>query len=95
MNNNRYRLSVGPIQFHWPRQQMLDFYERIESSEADIVYLGETVCSKRRELRHQDWLDVAERLLASGKEVVLSTLALVEARSEIAYIRKLCEQDHS
>jgi collagenase-like PrtC family protease len=93
MDKNRYRLSVGPIQFHWPRQQMLDFYERIEASEVDIVYLGETVCSKRRELRHQDWLDVAERLLASSKEVVFSTLALVEARSEIAYIRKLCEQD--
>lgn len=93
MDKNRYRLSVGPIQFHWPRQRMLDFYDRIEASKADIVYLGETVCSKRRELRHQDWLDVAERLLACDKEVVFSTLALVEARSEIGYIRKLCEQD--
>ncbi len=93
MDVNRYRLSVGPIQFHWPRRQMLDFYSRIEASDADIVYLDETVCSKRRELRHADWLDVAERLVASGKEVVFSTLALVEARSEIGYIRKLCEQD--
>jgi collagenase-like PrtC family protease len=88
---NRYRLSVGPIQFHWSKQQMLDFYDRVEASAADIVYLGETVCSKRRELRHQDWLDLADRLIASGKEVVFSTLALVEARSEIGYIRKLCE----
>jgi len=72
---------------------MLDFYDRVGDSPADIVYLGETVCSKRRELRHQDWLDVAERLLGTGKEIVFSTLALVEARSEIGYIRKLCEQD--
>ena len=88
---NRYRLSVGPIQFHWSKQQMLDFYDQVEASAADIVYLGETVCSKRRELRHQDWLDLADCLIASGKEVVFSTLALVEARSEIGYIRKLCE----
>ena len=90
MSQPRFRLSVGPIQFHWPREQMLDFYARIESSAVDMVYLGETVCSKRRELRHQDWLDIAERLLAAGKEVVFSTLALVEARSELGYIRKLC-----
>mgnify|MGYP001826624492 CR=1 FL=1 len=90
MSQPRYRLSVGPIQFHWPREQMLDFYARIESSAVDMVYLGETVCSKRRELRHQDWLDIAERLLAADKEVVFSTLALVEARSELGYIRKLC-----
>jgi hypothetical protein len=90
MDKPRFRLSIGPIQFHWPRAQMLDFYTRIESSAADIVYLGETVCSKRRELRHQDWLDIAERLLVAGKEVVFSTLALVEARSELGYIRKLC-----
>lgn len=93
MADQRLRLSVGPIQFHWPREQMLDFYRRLETSKADIVYLGETVCSKRRELRHQDWLDVAERLLAAGKDVVFSTLALVEARSELGYIRKLCGND--
>jgi collagenase-like PrtC family protease len=88
---NRYRLSVGPVQFHWSKQQLLDFYYRIGDTAADIVYLGETVCSKRRELRHHDWLNVAERLLSKGKEVIFSTLALVEARSEIGYIRKLCE----
>jgi len=93
MADKRLRLSVGPIQFHWPRAQMLDFYKRIETTAADIVYLGETVCSKRRELRHQDWLDVAERLLVAGKDVVFSTLALVEARSELGYIRKLCGND--
>ena len=93
MNDNRFRLSVGPLQFHWPRESMLDFYRCIESTPADIVYIGETVCSKRRELRHQDWLDIAERLLAAGKEVVFSTLALVEARSELGYIRKLCSND--
>ena len=85
-----YRLSLGPLQFHWPRQAMLDFYRRIESSPGDIVYLGETVCSKRKEFRYRDWMDVAERMLGSGKEVVLSTLVLIEAQSELGQVRKLC-----
>jgi collagenase-like PrtC family protease len=69
---------------------MLDFYRRIESTPVDIVYLGETVCSKRRSLHHRDWIDIAERLAAEGKEIVLSTLALLEADSELGYVRKLC-----
>lgn len=85
------RLSLGPLQFHWPRETMLDFYASMASSPIDIVYLGETVCSKRREFRHKDWVATAERLLEAGKEVVFSTLALVEAQSELGYIRRLCE----
>jgi collagenase-like PrtC family protease len=84
------RLSLGPIQYHWPKEKMLDFYRTIESGPVDIVYLGETVCSKRRSLRYLDWITVADRLQAAGKEVVLSTLALIEANSELGYVRKLC-----
>ncbi len=86
-----YKLSLGPLQFHWPKQVMLDFYRDIELTSIDIVYLGETVCSKRRELDYDDWINVAERLLDSGKEVVLSTLALIEARSEMGYMKRLCD----
>ena len=85
------RLSLGPVQFHWSREQLIDFYGEIASTEVDVVYLGETVCSKRRSLRHSDWLDIARVLTDAGKEVVFSTLALVEAGSELGYIRKLCE----
>jgi collagenase-like PrtC family protease len=88
--SRRVRLSLGPIQYHWPREKMLDFYRVIESTSVDIVYLGETVCSKRRSFRYLDWIAVADRLQAAGKEVVLSTLALVEANSELGYVRKLC-----
>ncbi len=84
------RLSLGPIQYHWSKDKMLDFYRTIESTPVDIVYLGETVCSKRRSFRHRDWIEVAERLQSAGKEVVLSTLALLEADSELGYVRKLC-----
>ncbi len=85
------KLSLGPLQFHWPKAQMQSLYRHVADSPADIVYLGETVCSKRREFRHQDWIDTAEQLVAAGKSVVLSTFALVEAQSELGYIRRLCE----
>ncbi len=84
------RLSLGPIQYYWPKEKVLDFYRSIESTAVDIVYLGETVCSKRRLLRFRDWVEVAERLQSAGKEVVLSTLALLEANSELGHVRKLC-----
>ena len=70
---------------------MLDFYAGIADCPVDIVYVGETVCSKRREFRHRDWLDVANRLRTAGKEVVFSSLALIEAQSEIGYLRRLCD----
>jgi len=86
----RARLSLGPIQYYWPRDKILGFYRSIESTPVDIVYLGETVCSKRRSLHLTDWIEIAERLQSAGKEVVLSTLALLEANSELGLVRKLC-----
>lgn len=83
------RLSLGPLLYYWERDAVLDFYERVCTAPVDIVYLGETVCSKRRALNPSDWLALAERLAGAGKEVVLSTLALVEAESDLALIRRM------
>lgn len=83
------RLSLGPILYYWDRETVLDFYAQVERWPVDIVYLGEVVCSKRRALRLDDWLAVADRMIAAGKEVVLSTLALVEAESEIGAMRRV------
>ncbi|NIA26704.1 MAG: U32 family peptidase, partial [Desulfobulbaceae bacterium] len=88
--NQHVRLSLGPIQYYWPKEKILEFYRSMESAPVDIVYLGETVCSKRRSLRFNDWIEIAERLQSSGKQVVLSTLALLEASSELGLVRKLC-----
>ena len=71
------KLSLGPILYFWPREQVLDFYKQAATWPVDIVYLGEVICSKRRLLKPDDWLAIAEELRAAGKEVVLSTLALV------------------
>lgn len=92
-NSNRQpRLSVGPISYYWPKAQVDDFYAMIAESPVDIVYLGETICSKRNQVRLDDWLAIAERLAEHGKEVVLSTLALVEAESELKRLRTICSQ---
>ena len=84
------RLSLGPIQYYWSKEKIIDFYRSIETTPIDIVYLGETVCSKRRSLRLKDWIEIAESLRSAGKEVNLSTLALLEANSELGHVRKLC-----
>lgn len=93
MNDYPVRLSLGPIPYFWPREQVFAFYDEMASSPVDIVYLGETVCAKRRQLQSDDWFEIGHHLKAAGKEVVLSTLVLVEAGSELAAQEKLCRQD--
>lgn len=86
------KLSLGPLQYFWPRERSLAFYRDVAGWPVDVVYLGETVCSKRRELRTVDWLQLAEDMAAAGKEVVLSSLALVEAESELGVLQR--QVDH-
>ncbi len=85
------KLSLGPIQYFWDRDTVMQFYGRVAESPVDIVYLGETVCAKRRALNAADWLDIAAHLAAAGKEVVLSTLVLVEAASELSRMRRIVD----
>ncbi|MCD8547281.1 MAG: U32 family peptidase [Aeromonadaceae bacterium] len=77
------KYALGPLLYFWNKTDTQAFYDAARHSEADIVYLGETVCSKRRELKLGDWLELAHGLRQAGKEVVLSTLALIQAPSEL------------
>jgi len=88
------KLALGPLQYYWPRDTVLAFYAGVAASAADIVYLGETVCSRRHELRLADWMAVAERLLDAGKKVVLSTLVLQESGSDAAALRRIVRNGH-
>ncbi|MBX3690660.1 U32 family peptidase [Dokdonella sp.] len=85
------KLSLAPLQYFWPREHTLAFYRAAAAWPVDIVYLGETVCSKRRELGLRDWLSLAHELTDAGKQVVLSTLALIEAESELGVLRRQVE----
>ena len=78
------KISAGPISYFWERQKVFDFYKSLEETEVDIVYLGETICSKRKEMSLTDWLEIANQLSKAGKEVILSTLTLIEAASELS-----------
>lgn len=84
------KLSIGPIQYFWERKKVLDFYQEVADSSAEIVYLGEIVCSKRRLMKSEDWLAIGQDLEQSGKEVILSSLTLLEAASEVSALKKLC-----
>lgn len=87
------KLSLGPNFFYWPRAETLAFYESMAGSEVDIIHLGEVVCSKRREMSPRDWLSLARELKQSGKEIILSSLTLLEAASELGAMKRLCEND--
>ena len=84
------KLSLGPSLFFWPKKSVEEFYQQAKHSKADIIYLGETVCSKRRELRANDWISLAKELSTTGKQVVLSTMALLESPAEIQVMKRLC-----
>ncbi len=88
------KLSLGPPQYFWPRASTLAFYRAAADWPLDIIHLGETVCSKRRELATRDWIALAHELAASGKQIVLSSLALIEAESELGVIKRLLADGH-
>lgn len=85
------KLALGPLLYYWPRDTVLSFYQQAAAWTVDTVYLGETVCSRRHELRLDDWLYLAEMLTAAGKEVVLSTQTLIESESDLKALRKIVD----
>ena len=88
---SRMQLTLGPIAYYWPRERVVSFYEEMARAPLDVVYLGETVCSRRRELRLADWLALADGLAAAGKQVVLSSQVLLESEPDVKALRRLAD----
>jgi len=87
------KLALGPLQYYWPRDTVFDFYQAMAETPVDVVYLGEAVCSRRRELRQSDWIDIARMLRDAGKEAVLSTMVLLESTSDVAAMHKIVRDE--
>lgn len=84
------RLTLGPVLFNWRPEVWRDFYFRIADEAAvDTVCLGEVVCSKRQPFFAPVLPEVVERLAAAGKEIVLSSLALIMSERELDQARAL------
>ncbi|MDD2914634.1 MAG: U32 family peptidase [Gallionella sp.] len=83
------KLALGPVLYYWNRDTLSDFYAEMADAPVDIIYLGETVCSRRHLLRFQDYLEMAGRLAAAGKEVVISTQTLIESEFDVKALRKI------
>ncbi|MBI5120458.1 MAG: U32 family peptidase [Rhodospirillales bacterium] len=87
-----FKISIGPLLFHWTPERRRDFYFRMaDEAPVDVVHLGEVVCSKRAPFFDPMIPEVAERLQKAGKEVVLSTLALVTSDREMEALEGAAE----
>ena len=82
------KIALGPLLYYWPRETTFDFYRAMAQAPVDLVYLGETVCSRRHELRLADWLEIAALLRTAGKQVVLSTQVLLESGAEVGTMHR-------
>lgn len=83
-----FELSAGPVQYYWPRSTLTAFYADLADSPVRTVCLGEVVCSRRHEMKPEDWIDLARDLRQAGKEVVIGTLALIETEAELRAMRR-------
>ena len=77
------KLTLGPVLYNWDPEVWRDFYFRIaDEAPVDVVCVGEVVCSKRLPFFQDLVPEVVERLTTAGKEVQLSSLALVTLERE-------------
>jgi len=87
-------LSLGPALFAWAPEAWRDFHFRVaDEADVDTVHLGEVVCWKRAGLHAPMMEAVADRLARAGKEVVLSSLALVMDEAELEAVRGLAARE--
>lgn len=75
-------LTVGPNFFFWPAESVRAFYRDLAPAPVARVVLGELVCSKRLPFWQGEIPGAVETLLAAGKEVAVTSLALITLKRE-------------
>jgi len=84
-------LSVGPNQFFWKPEPWAALYDELADAPVERVVLGELICSKRLPF-YQDRIPGAiSTLVAAGKQVALTSLALVTLKRERKMTADLAE----
>ncbi len=84
-------LSVGANQFFWKPEEWSASYNALAAAPVDRVVLGELVCSKRLPF-YQDRIPAAiETLLNAGKDVAVTSLALITLKRERKLSAELIE----
>jgi O2-independent ubiquinone biosynthesis protein UbiV len=86
----KHESELGPLLYYWSRDDILAFYaESPIWPVTRIVYLGESVCSRRHLLRLRTGWRWRRMLAAAGKEVVLSSQTLIESESDLKMLRRI------
>ncbi len=75
-------LTVGPNQFFWSKDTQIAFYDTIATAPVDRVVLGELVCSKRLPFDQDMLPEAVDKLISAGKQVALTSLALITLKRE-------------
>lgn len=75
-------LTVGPNHFFWDAPVVRAFYQGLAAAPVARVVLGEVVCSKRLPFWQDEIAPAVETLLAAGKDVAITSLALVTLKRE-------------
>lgn len=75
-------LTVGPNQFFWSADRWAALYNDVARAPVRRVVLGEVVCSKRLPFFQDRMPEAIATLLDAGKEVALTSLALVTLNRE-------------
>ena len=82
-----------PVFYYWPHRACSDFYaDMAEAPLADKVHLGETYAPPRT-APGSTGLRSARSLAAAGKEVVISSQALIESESDSRLRRIVGQHD--
>lgn len=75
-------LSVAPNPFFWNAEAVRHFYAGLADAPVARVVLGELVCSKRLPFWQDEIPQAIETLQAAGKEVAVTSLALITLKRE-------------
>ena len=85
------QLTLGPVLFDWKKEDLFRFYDEVADMPVDRVYLGEVVCAKKKGLSVKELEGVGKKLERAGKEVVVSSLAVVSNEDELKLVRDIAQ----